>query len=60
MADIPWTADQLTEGVHRALQARDMEAVADFLRVLAAVDPQRAQDVYDTIQAGLVIAEASS
>ena len=35
-----------------------MEAVADFLRVLALVDWRRAQDVYDTIQAGLAIAEA--
>jgi hypothetical protein len=58
--DIPFTADQLTEGIHRAIKARDMEAVADFLRVLAVVDPQRAQDVYDTLQLGLVIAEASS
>jgi hypothetical protein len=59
MTGIPFTADQLTEGVRRALQARDMEAVADFLRVLAAVDPRRAQDVQDTLELGLVIAEGT-
>lgn len=58
MTEIPWTADELTEGVHRALKARDMEAVADFLRVLAMVDPARAQDVYDTLQLDLAIKEA--
>lgn len=60
MTAIPWTADQLTEGIHRALRARDMEAVTDFLRVLAAVDPQRAQDVCDTLKLGLAIAAAPS
>ena len=60
MADIPWTADQLTEAIRCALRARDMEAVAYFLRLLAVVDPHRAQDVYDTLQLGLTIAGASS
>ncbi len=56
MSAIPWTADQLTEGVAIALRARDFEAVAAFLLLLAAVDAQRAQDCLDTIRAGLAVA----
>jgi hypothetical protein len=55
MPDIPWTADQLTEGIQRALKAQDMEGVTAFLRVLAVVDPDRAQGVHDAIQAGLTM-----
>jgi hypothetical protein len=55
MADIPWTADQLTEGIHRALKAQDMEGVTAFLRLLVAVDPDRAEGVHDAIQAGLTM-----
>lgn len=57
---IPYSADQLTEGITRALKAGDAEAVYDFLRVLAVVNPRRAQDVMDTIELGLTIAERAA
>lgn len=57
MSAIPWTAGQLTESIAKALRARKFDAVVDFLRLLAVVDPQRAQDVLDTIEAGMMIAE---
>jgi F0F1-type ATP synthase delta subunit len=53
-----FTAEQLTEGIANALKAHNMEAVKDFLTVLAFVDPHRAQDVMDMLQAGIMIAEA--
>ncbi len=60
MTAVPFTADQLTEGITRALKAGDAEAVYDFLRVLAVVDPRRAQDVMDMIEVGLTIAEGAA
>ncbi len=57
MTTIPWTADQLTESIAKALKARQVDAVPPLLRLLAVVDPHRAQDVLDTISAGMMIAE---
>lgn len=50
------TAEQLTDAIARALHDGNVDAVEGLLRMLAVVDPHRAQDVYDTIQAGLAIA----
>lgn len=58
MADIPWTADQLTEGIANALAARDFEAVEDFLRLLAVVDPEQAQSVMNTMKFGMALSES--
>jgi hypothetical protein len=55
---IPWTADQLTEGIHNALAAHDIEAVGDLLTALSFVDAHRAQEVYDTLKLGLMLTGA--
>lgn len=54
----PYTSDQLAEGVANAIAARNFEAAVDILTVMVSVDPKRAVDIYDDIQAGLRIASA--
>lgn len=55
MADLndPDVLEQIIAG---ALKARDMKAVEAALRVLATVDPHRAETVMETCQLGLTIA----
>ena len=60
MSEIPWTAEQLTGGIANALKARNFEAVVDFLRLLVVVDPQRAQDVWETLQLGIALGGAKT
>ena len=38
-----WTAEELIEGIRRALEGHDMPAVAGMLRLLAVEDPQAAE-----------------
>jgi hypothetical protein len=52
------TAEDLEAGIAKALEARDMPAVVDFLRVLVTVDPQRAALVYDTLTVGIALNRA--
>jgi len=47
---------QLTDGIRRALQDGDMESVVGLLKMLALTAPVQAQAVWDTIEAGLMIA----
>ena len=54
-----WDADTLMKVIADAMKARDFEAVVAGIKILATVDPQMAQDVYDTIQAGIMIGRAS-
>ena len=54
-----WDADTLVKVIGEALKNRDFQAVGAGIRVLATVDARKAQDVYDTIQAGLLIHERS-
>jgi len=53
-----WDAATLVKIVNEALKARDFPAVMAALKVLAVTDPVKAQQVHDTIQAGLAIAAA--
>jgi hypothetical protein len=53
----PWDAGTLVKVIERALKDRDFKAVTAAIKVLATVDPHKAQDVLDTIQAGLAIRE---
>jgi len=55
-----WDADTLVKVIGEALRNTDFQAVEAAIRILATVDPQRAQDVLDTIQAGLAIQEAGA
>ncbi len=50
-----WDADTLMKVIADAMKARDFEAVIAGIKILATVDAGMAQDVYDTIQAGLAI-----
>lgn len=55
-----WDADTLVKVIGAALKNKDFQAVEAGIRVLATVDPGKAQDVYDMIQAGLMIAERAA
>lgn len=55
-----WDADTLVKVIAEMIKNRDWPGVDAGIRVLATVDPRRAQDVYDTIQAGLAISQASA
>ncbi|WP_086853374.1 hypothetical protein [Amycolatopsis kentuckyensis] len=51
------TPDQLEKCIHRALEARDVQAVEGYLLLMALKDPRRAQDLIDTLKVGLRLAE---
>jgi hypothetical protein len=52
-------ADTLVKVISQALKNDDFPAVVAGIKVLATVDPGKAQDVLDTIQAGIAICEAA-
>jgi hypothetical protein len=51
------TPDQLEKCVHRALKARDVQAVEGYLQLMALKDPHRAQDLIDTLKVGIRLAK---
>lgn len=51
------TPDQLEKCVHRALQARDVQAVEGYLLLMALKDPGRAQLLMDTLKVGVNLAK---
>jgi len=55
-----YTAEELTEGIASALQARDLPAAVALLKMLACTDPVQAQAVLDTIELGLAINRSPS
>jgi hypothetical protein len=57
--EIPWTAEQLTQGVANALKARNFEAVHDFIRLLVVVDPRQAEAVWETLQLGIALGKVT-
>lgn len=52
-ATVPFTADQLTREVFRALEAGDALAAVDAVEALAAMDRQRAREILNGIELGL-------
>jgi hypothetical protein len=44
-----YTAEQVIQAIYRALKARDMEAVATMMPLLAVKDPASAQLMLDVI-----------
>jgi MoxR-like ATPase len=50
-----YTADQLTQAVALAIEARDWPAVVALLRALAAVDPHQAQALLDVVALAKVL-----
>lgn len=54
-----YTDDQLVAGVSNALADANLEAVEAIMLVLAGQNPTRAQEVYDTMLAGVLIARGS-
>lgn len=51
-----FTPDQIVDAIVHALHEHDVKAVPGLIKLLALQDPRRAQDVLDTIKAGLAIA----
>lgn len=51
-----YSDDQLVAGVANALKAQDIQAVEAIMLVLAGQNPRRAQEVFDTMQVGVLIA----
>jgi len=49
------SASDLLIAIHAAIRARDFEAVAAFLHVLAVKDPHAAQDVLNIVEIAQVI-----
>lgn len=50
-----YSDEQLLDGIDRALQARDMEAVAALLRVLAVQAPEQAQAILDAVNGTVTV-----
>ena len=53
VAEPRWTADELVEGVGRAIAAHDFPAVEKLIHLLASVDPDQAAQVLATIRHGI-------
>jgi len=53
---IPWTAEQLTEGIAKALKDRQIDAIEPLMRLLVVVDPRQAERVWETLQLGVLLA----
>jgi len=53
------TPEQIEAAFHLALKAGDVKAVDDLLRMLAVVDPRRAQTLFDALKASLSIVQAA-
>lgn len=51
------TPDQLEKCIHRALKARDVQAVEGYLLLMALKDPGRAQYLMDTLKVGVNLAK---
>lgn len=51
------TPDQLEKCVHRALEARDVQAVEGYLLLMTLKDPHRAQHLVDTLKVGIRLAK---
>lgn len=51
------TPDQLEKCVHRALEARDIQAVEGYLMLMAVKDPHRAAAIVDTLKVGIRLAK---
>jgi hypothetical protein len=45
-----WTDEQLLDGIHAALDERDMAAAAGLIRLLAVQNPAAAQEILDAIE----------
>lgn len=50
-----YTPDQIVDAIVKALHDGEVTAVPGLIGLLALQDPQRAQDVYDTLQAGIAL-----
>lgn len=50
-----YSDDELLDGIGRALRARDLEAVAALLRVLAVQAPAKAQAVLDAAHGRITV-----
>lgn len=51
-----WTAAEITECIHKALQDREIGAIEGLLKLLAVRDPRRAEELMDTLKVGLFMA----
>lgn len=56
MAEPTYTADQLEQGIHNALQAHNVQAAVDILGALTTVDLDRATVIYGQLQDALTVA----
>lgn len=53
-----WDAATLETIIGEALKARDFKAVVAAVRILATVDPARAEAMLDALQLGIAVAMA--
>lgn len=55
-AEPEFTAGQIAEAIVTAMETRELDQIPGLLKLLATVDPRRAQLVLDTLHVGLAIA----
>lgn len=55
-----FTSDDIEAGIVKALKAGDLDAVAALVRALVTLDPDRAQQVFDTLELGVALARRRS
>ncbi len=51
-----WTAEEIIESINHALENREIQAIEGLMKLLAVRDSAAAQDVMDTLKAGLFLA----
>lgn len=60
MSERTYTDEQIEQGIHKALQAQNVQAVAGLIALLALQNPQRADQLRQTILYGLSLATTSA
>jgi len=60
MGEIPWTADEVEQMFHAALEAGDVKGVDAALRVMLRLDVDRACELYEDLKAAVRVAKGAS
>lgn len=51
-----FTADEIVDTIHHALEQREIRAIDGLMKLLAVRDPRRAEELMDTLKVGLLMA----
>jgi hypothetical protein len=59
MTDHEFSVEDIEKGIHHALRAQDVQAIPGLLKLMALQDPERAEELRQTMLLGVTIAGAA-